>query len=101
MKQLIQLNLTLIALFMSACTTQTPAPSSHNSDSTSGFLQKHLDNWFEKDWDPAVKEKDKDTQERFRLQDYVDKISLYMQAHPSDINNSHVKKLEDMPVIGK
>jgi hypothetical protein len=101
MKQLIQLNLTLIALFLSACTTQTAAPTSHNSDKTSGFLQKHLDNWLETEWDPSVKEKDKETQERFRLQDYVDKASLYMQAHPSDENSSHIKKLESMPVIGK
>ena len=100
MKQLIQLILTFIALFMIACSTPKVTESSQRSDKKSGFLQEHLDNWLQKDWDPAVKEKDKETSERFRLQDYVDKASLYMKAHPSDYNNSNVKKLEALPVIG-
>jgi len=37
----------------------------------------------------------------FTLQEYVDKASAYMKAHPSDDKDSHVKKLESMPVIGK
>ena len=101
MKQPIQLILTTIMLLMTACSTPKVTNSSQRSDKKSGFLQEHLDNWLQKDWEPAVKEKDKETSERFRLQDYVDKASLYMKAHPSDYNNSNVKKLEALPVIGK
>ncbi|WP_297433645.1 hypothetical protein [Sulfurimonas sp.] len=101
MKQPIQLILTTIMLFMTACSAPKVTNSSQRSDKKSGFLQEHLDNWLQKDWEPAVKEKDKETSERFRLQDYVDKASLYMKAHPSDYNNSNVKKLEALPVIGK
>ncbi|WP_297485055.1 hypothetical protein [Sulfurimonas sp.] len=100
MKQLIKLILTIVMLFMTACSAPKVTDSSHKSDKKSGFLQEHLDNWLQKDWNPAVKEKDKETSERFKLQDYVDKASLYMKAHPSDYNNSNVKKLEALPVIG-
>ena len=101
MKQHTQLILTAIVLFTTACATPKSTKISQNNDKKSGFLQKHLDNWLKKDWNPAVKKKDKDTSKRFRLQDYVDKASLYMNAHPSDYNNSNVKKLENLPVIGK
>ena len=101
MKQLIQLILTIIMLFMSACSTPKGTEPSHKSNKKSGFLQKHLDSWLQKDWNPAVKEKDKETSKRFRLQDYVDKASLYIKAHPSDYNHSNVKKLEALPVIGE
>jgi len=101
MKQLIQLNLTLITIFMSACSGYSPEVTSQNSDNKSGFLQEHLDSWLDEEWNPAVAEKDKETKEHFKLQDYVDKVSLYVKAHPSDENNSNIKKLEKMPVIGK
>jgi len=102
MKQFTQLTLTLITLFTTACSTPTPTNSSQTDDKKSGFLQRHLDNWLKDDWEPAVKEKEKkENSKRFRLQDYVDKAALYMKAHPNDYNNSNVKKLDALPVIGK
>lgn len=37
----------------------------------------------------------------FTLQEYVDKTEAYMRARKTDVNNSHVEKLNSMPVIGK
>ena len=42
-----------------------------------------------------------DRERNFTLQEYVDKASAYMKAHPSDEKDSNVKKLKSMPVIGK
>ena len=101
MKQLIQPILTIIMLFMTACATIHTSQSSHNSDNKEGFLQRHLDDWLENDWEPSVKERDENRSRGFKLQDYVDKAALYMKAHPSDENHSNVKKMEALPVIGK
>ena len=100
MKQLIQLNITLIIIFFTACTPQIQPEISHKSDINKGFLQKHLDEWFKYEWEPSVKKKDIQTKERLKLQDYIDKFSLYMQTHTDDANISHIKRLEMMPVIG-
>jgi len=88
---------------MTGCSTHEINGSSHYSDKddNKGYIQRNLDEWFEKDWNPAVKEKEKDTQNRFKLQDYVDKANLYIESQPNDKNDSNVKKLEAMPVIGK
>lgn len=111
MKQIIKLYITIIAVFINACSLSTPTISSQNHDNKtlqqenktkeSGYIQRNLDEWLEKDWNPAVAEKEEDTQKRFKLQDYVDKASLYIKSHPNDINGSNVKKLEAIPVIGK
>ena len=89
-------------------------------------MQKSLDTWFKKDWEPTLS-KDKDIQKKymektktsykktdgkkeeyiekkdksFTLQEYVDKAAVYNKAHPNDYNNSNVKKMESLPVIGK
>jgi len=42
-----------------------------------------------------------DRERNFTLQEYVDKASAYMKAHPSDEKDSNVEKLKSMPVIGK
>jgi len=87
-----------------------------------GSMQKALDSWLQNDWEPTVakdtkiqekymqKEEKKSTTKSthyvdkknkpFTLQEYVDKASAYMQANPSDYNNSNVKKLQSLPVIG-
>ncbi len=85
---------------MTACTPQTQPKVSHKSDISEGFLQKHLDEWFENEWEPSVKKKNIQTKERFKLQDYIDKFSLYMKTHTDDVNISHIKRLEMLPVIG-
>ena len=91
-----------------------------------GIMQKSLDGWLKDEWTPTV-DKDKKVQKKymkkttvqnnsnnnnevkyvedkerdFTLQEYVDKASAYMKAHPSDDKESNVKKLQSMPVIGK
>ena len=92
-----------------------------------GIMQKSLDSWLKNEWTPTVN-KDKNIQKKylkkedgstkadnnnteekyvedkdrnFTLQEYVDKADAYMKAHPSDENSSNVKKLQNMPVIGK
>jgi len=89
-----------------------------------GYMQRALDEWLEKEWTPTIAKdeaiqkkymeqktiKNTDKEEKiliekrnrdFTLQEYVDKASAYLKAHPSDYENSHVKKLESLPVIGK
>lgn len=101
MKQLIILFLTLIALLTLSCSKPHPVPSSHSTNNTKGFLQRHLDSWLENDWKPIVKRSETSRSKEFKLQDYVNKAALYMKAHPSDENNSNVKRMEALPVIGK
>lgn len=42
-----------------------------------------------------------DKDRNFTLQEYVDKAEAYFKAKPHDYENSNVKKLEEMPIIGK
>jgi hypothetical protein len=91
-----------------------------------GLMQKSLNSWLKNEWTPTVNKDKKiqkkylkkenvkgsrnnnseekyveDKERNFTLQEYVDKASVYMKAHPSDDKESNVKKLENMPVIGK
>ena len=101
--------------------------SNSNGKTKAGLMQKSLDNWLKDEWTPTVnkdkkiqkkylkkegvrdKNKDNNTEVKyiedkernFTLQEYVDKASVYMKAHPSDEKDSNVKKLEEMPAIGK
>ncbi len=101
--------------------------SDSNGKDKPGLMQKSLDSWLKNEWTPTVS-KDKKVQmkylkkvdsnvtttdknsevkyvekedKNFTLQEYVDKSEAYLKAHPSDDKDSHVKKLESMPVIGK
>ena len=77
-------------------------------------MQKSLDKWLKDEWEPTVN-KDKEIQKKypktekesvktsersFTLQEFVDKAVVYRKKTP-DSNNSHVKKVESLPVIGK
>ena len=103
---------------------------SNASKEKKGIMQESLDSWLKDDWTPTVS-KDKNIQEKyhhksdtieqnkekntvsqtgdkkeeeespFTLQEYVDKAEAYMKAKPNDYENSNVKKLESLPVIGK
>lgn len=48
-----------------------------------------------------VQSKYKEEDRPFTLQEYVDKMSVYNATHTTDEENSHVKKISSMPVIGK
>lgn len=41
-----------------------------------------------------------DKDRSFTLQEYIDKMAVYNGMHISDEKNSHVKKIDAMPVIG-
>jgi len=94
-----------------------------------GVMQKSLDSWLKDDWEPTVSKDEKiqkkymkkqvvkkgenntTTEEvskytesedgNFTLQELVDKAAAYMKAKPDDSNNSNIKKLQSIPVIGK
>jgi hypothetical protein len=102
--------------------------SSTTTNKKPGLMQTTLDGWLKDDWTPTV-EKDPEIQKKymqkqvvkkgenntteknvvytenndrdFTLQEYVDKAVAYQKAKPNDYENSNVKKLESMPVIGK
>lgn len=48
-----------------------------------------------------VKAKYQDKKRHFTLQEYVDKMAVYSSSHVTDDSDSHVKKINAMPVIGK
>ena len=119
MKQVIsQTNLILSLVFLSGCTTTiltTPSQnkalnsvSNSNAEKEQSYwMQNQIDNFFEKEWNPTMKE-DKKIQEKygnkkeksFTLQEIADKQAAYKKAHPIDESKSNVKKLDGMPVIG-
>jgi len=47
-----------------------------------------------------VKAKYQEEDRPFTLQEYIDKAAVYNKNNPSDDTNSHVKKINAMPVIG-
>jgi hypothetical protein len=82
--------------------TPTYEPSNQN-----GFLQKTYDDFVEKEWFPDVESDDEiaekygDEDRSFTLQEYVDKWSKYVDKHQAPEWESHVKQVDEMPVIGK
>jgi len=123
--------LILSIIFLNGCSHSSPVAPSQNSalnsisnsngNKKAGYMQKSMDRWLKNDWTPTVsknkeiqkkymkKEKTSDGKVKyierkdraFKLQEYVDKATAYRKAHPNDYNNSNVRKLESMPVIGK
>lgn len=105
------------ALLFSGCSKINSLNPSQNSalnkvagkkeDQNSGFLQKSLDNWIEKDWVPTVEKNDKikkmdaDENRSFTMQEYVDKIEVYNKEQNQTSGDSHMEKINSMPVIGK
>jgi hypothetical protein len=72
-----------------------------------GTMQKTLDGWLKDEWTPkvekdeAIKAKNQDKTRDFKLQEYVEKSEVYMKESNSTTKDSHYKKMESMPVIGK
>jgi len=113
-----------------ACSHSEPVAPSQNSalnsisnssgKEKSGIMQQGLDSWLEKEWSPAI-QKDEQVREKymqeteesgeikyrdkenkpFTLQEFIDKSDAYFKAKESELDDSHVQKLESMPVIGK
>jgi len=102
--------------------------SNSDANNNKGALQELLDNFLKNDWSPTV-EKDATIQKKymkrvvdtnnstqstnikesyienesrnFTLQEYADKVAVYIKANKSDHNRSHVHKVNTMPIIGK
>ena len=120
-----------VAFFGGCSSSNPVAPSQNralNSISNSNgiakkesYMQKSMDKWLKEKWTPTVS-KDKEIQKKymkkveisdkkvkykedknksFTIQEYVDKSAAYMKARPNDYNNSNVKKMESLPVIGR
>ena len=77
-----------------------------------GAMQKSLDTWLEKEWEPAFKgdanqtKQDKAAAEHFTLQHYVDKAGKYMDKKEAEKAGkpqepAHYEKMQSLPVIGK
>jgi hypothetical protein len=84
---------------------------SGKKEKKSGYMQNALNNWINNEWTPAVekdetiKEQNKNESRSFTIQEYVDKASLYSKEKKiqkdSTPNESHFKKINNMPIIGK
>jgi len=114
MKNMMILLLTI--LLLNACSVNNPNTPSQNSrlnrltsatKKESGSVQKALDSWLNEEWIPKV-EKDKkikaidsDKERDFRLQEYVDKAVVYFKESNTTAKESHLKKLNSLPVIGE
>ncbi|WP_321777581.1 hypothetical protein [Sulfurimonas sp.] len=118
------LNITIITTFIiltfNACSPKTDVAPSQNEALNSitsstvqkkndGAMQKSLDKWLNDEWTPKtqkdknIKAKDADKTRDFTLQEYVDKSEVYMKESKSNTKDteSHSKKMESIPVIGK
>ncbi|MCX6052614.1 MAG: hypothetical protein NTZ60_08900 [Campylobacterales bacterium] len=110
--------LTFALLSLSSCSSSpTVNPSQNkalNSVSTSnqathikGTMQNSLDTWLEKKWTPTVeknetiKVKNEDKGRDFKIQEYVEKIEVYKKENNSSVEESHIQKINTLPVIGK
>lgn len=107
---------TFTAFLLCACSIDKVVNPSQNSalnsvtSSTkekSGAMQSSLDNWMETKWTPSVennpeiKEKYSDKERDFKLQEYVEKAELYAKENNESDGDSHVEKINSLPVIGK
>ncbi|WP_373034986.1 hypothetical protein [Sulfurimonas sp.] len=109
---------TICMLGLNACGSNASVSPSQNealnsvTNSTAeknnkGSMQKSLDGWLKDEWTPkvekdeAIKEKNQDKTRDFRIQDYVEKSEVYIRESNSTTQDSHYKKMESMPVIGK
>jgi hypothetical protein len=94
------------------------APSSVNKRDThmkgQGAMQSGLDTWTKEEWEPAFKDdenqtiKDKEANEHFTIQHYIDKYSKYSKSKDKEWEESgkekpeaNYEKMNKMPVIGK
>ncbi|MDD5157307.1 hypothetical protein [Sulfurimonas sp.] len=114
MKKILLLATALIFSGCSKINNQNPSQNSALSkiagktqENDSGFLQKSLDGWIEKEWTPAVEKNDKikdiNTNENrsFTIQEYINKIRIYNRDKNQTLEDSNIKKIDSMPVIGK
>ena len=89
-----------------ALQTISPTPT-YVKGEREGLLQESYDDFVKKEWSPNVEESKEisekygDKERSFTLQEYVDKWNVYNEKHQSPEWESNVKKIDNMPVIGK
>lgn len=89
-----------------ALQTISPTPT-YNENKREGFLQATYNDFVEEEWSPNVEQNEEinekygEKDRSFTLQEYVDKWKVYTDTHVTPEWESHVKKVDDMPVIGK
>ena len=96
-----------------------------------GTMQRSLEKWLKTEWEPSIsqdpeiqkkymkkveteqsEEKSQNSDKKretyveredkpFTLQEFVDKAEAYMKSHPDNYENSNIKKVESLPIIGK
>lgn len=87
----------------SALNSVSPSNKGNNSD---GMLQKNTDAFIEEDWTPTIEKNSSikaindDKQRPFKLQEYVDKAEIYIDAQKDDGKPSHKEEMDKLPVIG-
>lgn len=105
-----------IILLLNGCSQVDGANPSQNSalnnlagkkeKTKDGFLQNSLNSWLKSDWktsiekDETIKEKYKDSDRSFTLQEYIEKANTYDKVQDFNKTDSHVEKINSMPVIG-
>ena len=82
------------------------SPSQPKNDGY-GLLQKKSDAFINEEWTPTleknstIKKMNEEKGRDFRLQEYVDKARIYLEAQPDSNKRSHKEKMDSMPAIGK
>ena len=116
-KIIIIISTNLILLSFTACNSHKGVNPSQNSALNSvsaskkskenGTMQKNLDHWIKNDWDKItqedekIKQRDENKSRDFRLQDYVEKAMVYHKNKKKSHVESHVEKVNKLPIIGK
>jgi len=89
--------------------------STYNKDKErdqKGAMQKSLDSWLENEWEPTFEDDvnqtklDKEAEDRFTIQHYIDKVDKYMDKKEAEKEGqpyepAHYEKMKELPVIGK
>ena len=80
---------------------------SHKTKAQEGILQKKSDAFIKDDWTPTIEKNstiktiNEDESRDFKIQEYVDKAGVYINAQPDSNRTSHKEKMDKMPGIGK
>ena len=78
-----------------------------NKEHKSYGMQKSLDNWLKEKWTPTIEKNatirqiNQDKQRDFTLQEYVDKVEVYLKESNTTTQEPHWQKVNNLPVIGR
>ncbi len=81
--------------------------TSTDKEEKSYSMQKTLDRWLKEEWTPSVEKNatirkiNQDKERDFKLQEYVDKVKVYLEENNTSSKDVHWQKVNSLPVIGK